>query len=320
MVAVSLSRVSSMMPNWRGNAPPATGGENTPVTGQTYVTGMPVAQLPMRPFDSNGIPGTGTGVPGRVVHHAAGNPAVSTVPSVPPPQEPLGEPRVLGVGQESAWRGAVFGANDKLTVHDRHLIRKTGIEYSGRDSGFTDPPMDGPSRPSYQAVNRTINYQAGSDATRNQDDLTRAYTRNGQGMYVGEQGSGWIGINGGVPGLWIPYGSYAGYTNGPVQGIQSPFGEGETGDGRHSVFSGPPHGLHSQTMPTYAPTLGYYMSVPQMQRPRQDRPSNSTSAGQSYSQTVQMQGQTSGNAQSARNAGVNWASRKTTGWRGKNAG
>lgn len=308
---------------WRGNAVPDLSGGNAPVTGQTYTTGLPVARLPIRPMDAT-PPGVGTGVPGKPISQASGNPAVSSEPYIPPQDSPLGYPRVLGVGQESSWRGALGLANDKLIARDRHLISKVGTEYSGRDSGFTDPPMDGPSRPSYQTINRTINYQMGTDADAAQDDLTRPYTRNQQGMYIGEQGTGWSQVNGGVPGLWQPYGSYAGYCNGPIQGIQSPVAQGEPGDGRQSVFSGPPHGLHSPTMPDYTAILGYYMAVPQMRQPRIDRPSNSTIGGQSYSQTIQPQGQTGTIAQQSTGAGlsnigggVNWQTRRASGWRGQ---
>lgn len=311
--------------NWKGSPVPATPQANAPrnaqSSGQTYVRGLPVAQLPVTRFGGPPPPGAGTGVPGTPVGRASGNPAVSTVPAVPPPMNPEGYPRILGVGQETSWRGgANFQANDKLITYDRHLLAKTGTEYSGRNSGFTDPPLDGPARPSFQTINRAINYQQGTDNTANQDDLTRAYTRNDQGMYIGEQGSGWIGVNGGVPGLWQPYGSYAGYTAGPVSGIQSPVAQGAPGDGRQSVWSGPPHGLHSPTMPDYTSTLGYYMAVPQMRLPRIDRPDNSKSAGQSYSQTVVPQGQTGTAAQQRYpgvGSGVNWQQTKTSGWRGQ---
>lgn len=320
---------------WRGAGVPNINMQNnSPPTalGQTYIRGVPVAQLPIRPMGGT-VPGQGTGVPGKPVQRASGNPAVSSVPYIPPPKNPyggdgaiaqFGNPRVLGVGQESAWRGGAGLANDKMITRDRHLLRKTGSEISGRDSGFTDPPKDGPARPAYQTINRTVNYQQGTDNTAAQDDLTRPYTRNAQGMYIGEQGSGWIGINGGVPGLWQPYGSYAGICNGPVQGIQSPVPEGAPGDGRQSVFSGPPHGLHSPTMPDYVPTLGYYMAVPQMRAPRVDRPSNSTIGGQSFSQLVQPQGQTGTIAQQATGSGlvnvtggVNWQLTRRAGWRGQ---
>ena len=303
---------------WRGMPVGQPAGPNAPATGQTYVSGLPVAQLPIRPM-TDIMPGIGTGVPGKPTARASGNPAVSSDPYIPPPKQPLGKPRVLGVGQESSWRGGADFFNDKLISRDRHLISKVGTELSGRDSGFTDPPLDGPARPAYQAINRTINYQQGSDNTANQDDLTRAYARNAEGMYMGEQGSGWTQVNGGVPGLWQPYGSYAGYCPGPVQGIQSPVGQGEPGDGRQSLFAGPPHGLHSPTLPDYTPILGYYMAVPQMRLPRVDRPSNSTIGGQSYSQTVQPQGQTGTAVQQAGGpgAGVYWQARKRAGWRGQ---
>lgn len=264
------------------------------------------------------MPGVNTGVPGEAVQFVSGNPDVATIPNVPPPETPYGQPRPLGVGQESSWRGNRW-PNDKLITYDRHLISKVGYENSGRKSGLTDPPMDGPARPSYQTINRAINYQQGTDATEAQDDLSRPYARNAQGMYMGEQGTGWVQVNGGVPGLWQPYGSYAGYTAGPVQGIQSPVEQGAAGDGRQSLFSGPPHGLHSPTMPDYTSTLGYYMAVPQMRLPRIDRPSNSTSGGQSFSQLVQPQGQTGTAAQQASmpSGGVNWATRRVTGWRGQ---
>lgn len=298
-----------------GTANPPPGGS----LGQSYVTGLPGGTPPMRPLGGIGTPGAKYGVPGRPVQNVSGNPAVATDPSVPPPPEPIGKPRILGVGQESSWRGGLFFANDKLTTSDRHLMRKAGTELSGRLSGNTDPPMDGPSRPSYQTINRTINYQQGTDTTAATDDLGRPYTRNSQGMYVGEIGTPWVPVYGGVPGLWQPYGSYAGYTAGPVKGIQSPVGQGDQGDGPMSVSSGPPHGLHSPTLPDYAQTLGYYMAVPQMRLPRVDRPANSKIAGQSYSQTIVPQGQTGTVAQNTKtNSGVNWAMRKArVGWRGQ---
>lgn len=291
--------------------------------GQSYVTSIPTPTLPRNYFGGN-MPGAGTGVPGRVVDPAAGNPPVSTIPKVRPPDEPFGKPRILGVGQESSWRGGNFFANDKLITSDRHLMMKRGYENSGRDSGFTDPPSQGPARPSFQTINRTINYQEGSDATAAQDDLNRPYTRNQQGMYMGTQGDTWNQVFGGTPGLWQPYGSYEGYTAGPVKGIQSPVPEGAPGDGPQTFQPGPPHGLHSPTLPDYAQTLGYYLAVPQMRQPRIDRPSNSPIGGQSYAQTVQPQGQTGTIAQQSTGGGltnitggVNWQATKRGGWRGQ---
>jgi len=300
--------------NQHSNAPNVGPGQTT---GMQYATGFPVPNLPIRP-PGYPPPGENTGVPGSPVQNVSGNPAVATVWTVAPPKQPKGQPRPLGVGQETSWRGGLNLANNKLQVRDRHLMSKVGYENSGRNSGFTDPPADGPARPSYQTLNRSLTYQMGTDATLATDDLTRGYNRNAQGMYVGEQGTGWSPVYGGVPGLWQPYGSYQGITNGPVKGIQSPVEQGAPGDGRQVVWSGPPHGLHSPTMPDYSPILGYYLAVPQMRAPRVDRPSNSTAGGQSYSQTVVPQGQTGTIAQNTQvGAGVNWQTRRYTGWRGQ---
>jgi hypothetical protein len=243
--------------------------------------------------------------------------------------------RVLQQGQESAVRAPgnapVGYSNDKLVTYDRHGIFKVGYENSGRNSGETDPPMDGPARPSLWLVQRTINYQQGTDKTAASDDLSRDYTRNAEGMYVGEQGTGWSHVYGGTPGLYQEYGSYAGIApntpgynpvSGETQGIVAPVPQGAAGDGPQSVWSGPPHGLHSPTLPDYAQTLGRYMAIPQMARPRVDRPSNSPIAGQSYSQTVQPQGQTGTVAQNTKfGSGVNFNQRsRGNGWRGRAAG
>lgn len=312
-------RFASASGSTYGVANPPPGGN----LGPSYVSGLPGGTPPIRPLGGIGTPGSRYGVPGRPVANASGNPSVSTDPSIPPPKEPEGKPRILGVGQETWWRGGAFFSNDQLTTSDRHLMQKSGTEVSGRRSGITDPPLDGPARPSYQTINRTINYQQGTDKTANADDLERPYTRNSQGMYVGELGTPWVPVYGGVPGLWQPYGSYQGYTAGPVKGIQSNVEQGAQGDGPMSVSSGPPHGLHSPTLPSYSQTLGYYMAVPQMRLPRVDRPSNSRIAGQSYSQTVQPQGQTGTAAQNTQNnSGVNWAYRSVQGggWRGNQRG
>jgi len=330
------------------------------------------------------------GVPGSPVQHASGNPAVETVPTWvkkspyggaqvthiggnPPGQMPYGRgqnpveevsglpqfgwPRPLNPEQERATPRPgrpVGGANDKLWTADRHGILKVGYENSGRNSGETDPPMDGPARPSLWLVQRTINYQQGTDNTLTQDDLSRDFSRvviNNQGsesigwvysalcgpmlgtryagregnIYAGEQGVGWAPVYGGTPGLYQEYGSYAGVSPdspGISEGIHSPVPEGMPGDGQQKIWSGPPHGLHSPTLPTYSQTIGRYMDIPQMHAPRADRPSNSPIAGQSYSQTVQSQGETGTTPQGAGlNAGVNFNQRaRGNGWRGRASG
>jgi hypothetical protein len=305
--------------------------------------GLPVTR--MRTWYAGGsVPGASDGVPGQPIAKASGNPDVSTVPSYLEKSpyggsegdgiSQWGRPRPLQQGQESAVRAPgnapVGYSNDKLIAYDRHGMMKVGYENSGRRSGETDPPMDGPARPSLWLVQRTINYQQGTDSDAATDDLTRDYTRNDSGMYVGEQGTGWAPVYGGTPGMYQEYGSYAGLSastpgyspvTGQTQGIISPVAQGAAGDGPHSVWSGPPHGLHSPTLPTYNQTLGRYMTTPQMQRPRVDRPSNSPIAGQSYSQTVQAQGQTGFNSRQMSTSGSAYNQRAhTNGWRGRAAG
>jgi hypothetical protein len=314
--------------------------ENAPAGPVPFTSpfGLPVTRV--RTWYAGGkIPGASDGVPGTPVQRASGNPAVATQPSYGE-QSPyggsvgdgiaqFGSPRPLQQGQESAKRAPgnapVGYSNDKLTTYDRHGMFKVGYENSGRGSGETDPPMDGPARPSLWLVQRSLSYQQGTDTTAATDDLNRDYSRNDHGMYIGEQGVGWSPIYGGVPGLHQEYGSYAGVSPsspGISQGIISPVKEGMAGDGPQTVWSGPPHGLHSPTLPAYSQTLGRYMAVPQMARPRIDRPSNSPIAGQSYSQTVVPQGQTGTFAQNTQTgSGVNFNQRSSgNGWRGRAAG
>jgi hypothetical protein len=324
--------------SWRGYSPGEYGvnlqfGVDNPppnkLLGQSYVLNMPTGKLPYRRAIG------GQPAEGAVAGNASGNPDNTTIQKNVEKQPyggsggggvpQFGRPRPLNVGQESAWRGGAFFSNDKLMTNDRHVIMNRGTELSGRLSGYTDPPMDGPARPAMRIINRTINWQIGSDTTANQDDLNRPYARTPDGKYFrGTQGDPWTPVYGGTPGMYQPYGTYQGIGNVPVQGIQSPVTQGAQGDGPQSFQPGPPHGLHSPTMPDYLQTLGYYLAVPQMRAPRIDRPANSTSGGQSYSQTIQPQGQTgtaiqqsSGQSLSAAGAGVNWQSRKKGGgWRG----
>lgn len=310
-------------------------------SGNPSVVTDPVVRSPNLPyggrtgpqFTRRGVSGDDRGT--TQIDPVTGTPPVPSDTTGPSYISQFGE-RQLTQSQETAVRAPgnapVGYSNDKLITYDRHGMMKVGYENSGRNSGNTDPPMDGPARPSLWLVQRTLNYQQGTDTTAATDDLTRDYTRNAQGMYVGEQGTGWGPVYGGVPGLYQEYGSYAGISpsspaydpvSGMTQGIVSPAEQGQAGDGPHSVWSGPPHGLHSPTLPTYSQTLGRYMAIPQMARPRIDRPSNSPIAGQSYSQTVESQGQT-GQSQSQKRyitpkPRYNQRTRGN-GWRGRGAG
>lgn len=206
-----------------------------------------------------------------------------------------GGPMPMPDQYQSFRRNGTLGFNDKLTVKDRHAYWDAGSQRTGTDRWASggipnsrNNPLDEPPRPDLRLINRTVSYQKGTDTTRNQDDLTRPYPlAPGTRGFVGEQGSGWSPVYGGVPGLYQPYGSRGGV---PYP-IVSPAEFGQVGDGPHLVFAGPPHGLHSQTpWKGGAQIIGRFASTPQTRPVRQDRPSNSPQAGQSYSQTVLPQG------------------------------
>jgi hypothetical protein len=193
-------------------------------------------------------------------------------------------------GTQSFRRFGIQGFNDRLTVKDRHAYwdpgrtRSPGCTAVGNPGDMpVNPQKDGPPRPDLRTVNRTVSHQIGSDATRNQDDLARGYTG------LGEQGSGWANVYGGVPGLYTPYGSRGGV---PYPIVDPTDGQGGPAD----VWAGPPHGLHSLTYPDRGDTLSRFAAAPQMVPGRVDRPSNSPIAGQAFSQTVQFQGFDSGGA------------------------
>ena len=189
---------------------------------------------------------------------------------------------INGAEQENWNRPGIIGFNDQLQVRDRHAYWHTGRTLNqgpGTGSGGgRNPTLDGPPSPRLRTVNISVNPQIGSDASRNQDDLSRPYT------WLGQQDGSVQPVYGGVPGLWQAYGN-----RGFAAGIHDPSsGQG----GRQGVRSGPPHGLHSDTLPSGKQTADRYASTPQMRPVRFDRPSNSVIAGQSYSQTVQPQGST----------------------------
>jgi hypothetical protein len=191
---------------------------------------------------------------------------------------------LVAQGRQSFRRFGVQGFNDQLQVRDRHAYwdrgdQKTGIDgvAHGLPNSYNPDIRWNRATPELRTVNISVNPMIGSDATRSQDDLSRPYT------WLGQQDGTTQVIYGGVPGLWAEYGN-----RGLPQNIHDPSnGEG----GPANVYSGPPHGLHSDTVAGVKLTLDRYKSTPQMRPVRLDRPSNSTSAGQSYSQTVQMQGQ-----------------------------
>ena len=232
-----------------------------------------------------------------------------------------GGPAPIPDQYQSFRRNGTLGFNDKLTVKDRHAYWDAGNQRTGTDfNGWAGaPPNSGnnplqePPRPDLRTVNRTVSYQKGSDLTRNLDDLSRPYT------WLGEQGTKWTPVYGGVPGLYQPYGSRGGV---PFP-IVSPAEFGQPGDGPRLGKSGPPHGFHSQTpWKGGAQIIARFSVTPQTRPVRQDRPSNSPQAGQSYSQTVRPQGASpvrpaAGVGQYGRARGPGWAYPRGRGWGGQ---
>ncbi len=235
-----------------------------------------------------------------------------TQPVFLPGDDPAGMDDSTGDARRpSFWRGGLQGFNDKLTVKDRHAYwdqgrpQRQGTDFIASSSppNTYNNPKEEPPAAELRTVNRTWSYQKGSDASRNQDDLSRPYT------WLGEQGSGYSPVYGGTPGLYVPYGSRGGV---PYPIVDPTDGEG----GQETVWAGPPHGLHSLTYPSGGDTLSRYGALPQMRPVRVDRPSNSPQAGQAYSQTVQQQG---GPARPAMSTGESPVHHTGRGWAGGGA-
>lgn len=248
---------------------------------------------PSEPVLGNGPPWTGShaGPPDRPGPHPPTQPlggdtgdtdGFSGVDPAAPAMSPFPRRVVLGAEQENDRRYGLQGFNDQLQVRDRHAYWDRGRQRfrgpaSNQTGGGANPHDGGPPRADLRTVNISVNPQIGSDASRSQDDLSRAYT------WLGQQDGTTVPVYGGVPGLWASYGN-----RGFLAGIHDPTnGEG----GLRAVVSGPPHGLHSDTLPSGKQIADRYKATPQMRPVRLDRPDNSRIAGQSYSQTVQMQGQ-----------------------------
>ena len=229
-------------------------------------------------------------------------PKISPAPVFLPGGYPAGMDSGTANNPDS-WRGGIQGFSDRLQVRDRHAYYDAGTQRTGvTPSPPGTPPNNhegGPARPDLRTVNISVNPQIGSDSSRNQDDLARPYT------WLGQQDGTTAPVYGGVPGLYIPYGTRGGW---PYP-IVSPVAEGDPKDGPAMVFSGPPHGLHSDTIPSGKQVIARYGATPQMRPVRLDRPSNATAAGQSFSQNVPMQGQqpaAAGAARAAPGAGLSF--------------
>lgn len=280
------------VPAGQGFAPPthrAYGNQLPPDTGLWPSTAVSEQDRPgpSQPTDQPGYVIGGTAGAGNDgVWGADPRAPMITRPVFMPGDDPAGmDDGTADPNRPSFWRGGLQGFNDKLTVTDRHAFWWAGEnQHQGTDfapassppNTYNDPKGQ-PPQARLRTVNRRWSYQLGTDTSRNADDLTRPYT------WVGEQGSGWAPVYGGVPGLYVPYGSRGGV---PYPIVDPSDGQG----GPEKVWAGPPHGLHSLTYPDGADTVAMYGARPQMRPVRVDRPSNSPQAGQTYSQTVQHQG------------------------------
>jgi hypothetical protein len=184
--------------------------------------------------------------------------------------------------------------NDGLVVYDRHLYGNTGTERqkahpdSTRGEGMS-PLADGPVRPSYGTVDRVLNPRYGTTGTRHLDHGGPfATTRGSDGRLYPlgiQDGSPWTTIPGGAPGLTHVYGVRG------SAGAQGPL-LGSPEDQPQKIRGGLPHGLHSPVQSTAALLKARRRGTPQIMPSRVQRPANSKVAGQSYSQTVQYQDQT----------------------------
>jgi hypothetical protein len=302
----------------------AAGAGFAPATGPALGNDLPANTGYWAPGDPAGHqrpgPGPSTYTPpgGDMGNYDGSNAADPRAPQLTVPSWPWGEGHSGTTEATQTFRRfGIQGFNDKLTVKDRHAYwdsghQRTGLTFSpaSANPNTYNNPLEEPPRPDLRTINRTVSHKIGSDNTRNQDDLSRPYT------WVGEQGSGWASIWGGVPGLYQPYGTRGGV---PYPIVDPTDGQG----GSEDVWAGPPHGLHSLTYPDYGDTLNRYKATQQMTPGRVDRPANSPQAGQSYSQTVQFQGSTratpgaSGrNAELGRGLGRTWGgARKPPGTR-----
>ncbi len=287
--------VGNNLPGWTGspgNSPDVPGPHpyNQPLGGNVGHYDTSIGTDPQAPKVGPYPPSTWRGA------WSEGDPG-----STGPPKEPMGyggdaprptdgAPSRLGPNlggdplpntRPSWWRNGIIGYNDQLQVRDRHGFWSRGKQrFHGpgvETGGGRNPQLDGPPSPAFQLVQISVNPQIGSDNTRNQDDLSRPYT------WIGQADGSVQPVYGGVPGLWQHYGSRGGY---PLPVEDPTNGEG----GPELVYSGPPHGLHSETLPDGKQLADRYKATPQNRPVRFDRPSNSRISGQSYSQTVQTQG------------------------------
>jgi hypothetical protein len=202
-------------------------------------------------------------------------------------------------------RTAAF-QHGRLIARDRHILAKQGTVTSSanqqRTGGSPNPEADGPARPSWKMVNKSISFQNGTDSTRNLDnhDYHAVVMAGLRPFPLATQGTEWSVRNGGTPFLanYRPYGTRGGFdNNAPLPTVRAEPGgpfrprtllqQGDPGDGPQKIYGGLPWGLHSPTLPGKEQTQTLIRSrIHQVKPVWNIRPLNSKSAGQSWSQSM----------------------------------
>ena len=191
-------------------------------------------------------------------------------------------------------------------MRDRHILGNQGSVTSSanqqRTGGSPNPEADGPARPAFKMVNRSLSFQNGSDSTRNLDnnDYHAVVMAGNRPFPLATQGQEWSIKYGGTPYLanYRPYGTRGGFDSGaPVPTVRAESGgpyhprtllqTGDPGDGPQKIYGGLPWGLHSPTLPGKEQTQTLIRSrLGQVKPVWNVRPQNSRSAGQSWSQSM----------------------------------
>jgi hypothetical protein len=292
----------------------------------------PSAQLigtaaPMVPGDVYWRMGKGairgrTTIEAPVTELAAGNSVVTSDPRGAPaamPEQGMG----YGLANESPYpfrtiltphsldsagmhaRTAAF-QHGRLIAHDRHILANQGSVTSSanrqRTGGYPNPEADGPPRPGWKMVNRTISFQNGTDSTRNldNDDYHASVMAGNRKFPLATQGQEWSIRYGGTPYLanYRPYGTRGGFSSeAPLPTVRAEAGGpyrprtllqvGSPEDGPQKLYGGLPWGLHSPTLPGKEQTQTLIRSrIHQVKPVWNIRPNNSKVAGQAWSQTM----------------------------------
>jgi len=291
--------------------PPLLGRRRTSLSGPAQ---GPAAGNSVVSFDARGPRAAGPGLDGggRTQSQTFGGLTLST-----PDQR--GEARAAyGGGQ----------ADGKLTVRERFIQAMRGTSRQGAQeshSGTPNPLADGPPLPEYLMENRTESWQIGLDFTTQEDNpgpfartvqQVQAAARDfpgpvnpyankgaGQPFPLGTQGDPWTTIMGPPLGLYRDYGvrgrdgvhgpepkTFAIAGDGSGLRVGTLISPGAPEDGPQKIRGGPPHGRHSPTVQARKQTMARQAAIPQQRAGRNDRPSNSKIAGQSYNQMVVHEG------------------------------